>query len=228
MQEFRFDTRKLASIAAAERIVAALRRRLDAQGAASLVVSGGSTPAGCFAELAQSDLPWADVHVFLSDERWTPADSEDSNERLVRETLLQGAAREAELVPMYRDGISVEERCEHFLTELKGLPFPFACALLGMGADGHFASLFPDAENLAEGLDSESSTLCIPVRTAASPYTRVSLTLAALSRSDEAILLIFGDDKWQTLQAAKASANGYPVSRLLRQKRAPVSVYWAP
>ena len=97
-----------------------------------------------------------------------------------------------------------------------------------MGEDGHFASLFPDAENLEEGLDVDSSELSIPVNTAASPHPRVSLTLSALSRSDEILLLMFGDRKREVYEAAKQTANGYPVFHLLRQKRAPVYVYWAP
>ena len=97
-----------------------------------------------------------------------------------------------------------------------------------MGTDGHFASLFPDAENLAEGLDLESRTLCLPVKTAASPHARISLTLAALSRSDEIVLLFFGDEKRVIYDKAKAGNARYPVTRLLRQKRAPVYVYWAP
>ncbi len=228
MEEFIHASREAASVAAAEQIVSALLRRLDAQEKASLVVSGGSTPVGCFTELAQTNIRWSDVRVVMSDERWVSTDSDDSNERLVREHLLRGAAANATLLGMYREGISIEERCEMFAEEIKVLPFPFACTLLGMGADGHFASLFPDADNLAAGLDSESMTLCIPVRTAASPFERISLTLAALSRSDVIVLLLFGDDKWQTFEAAKSSPRSSPVSRLLTQKRAPVNVHWAP
>lgn len=223
-----FDSREAAAIAAAERIAAALARRLDAQGEASLVVSGGTSPAGVFAELARTPLAWPDVHVILSDERWVPADHEDSNEKLVRETLLAGHAQDASLLTVYRAGVTVEERCHELNDELRQAPFPFACALLGMGEDGHFASLFPDAQNLEEGLDVDSSELCIPVSTAASPHPRVSLTLSALSRSDEILLLMFGDSKREVYEATKQAANGYPVSHLLRQKRAPVYVYWAP
>ena len=108
------------------------------------------------------------------------------------------------------------------------MPLPFACSLLGMGADGHFASLFPDAENLGEGLDLESSRMCLPVQTEASPYPRVSLTLSALSRSDEIVLLFFGEEKRRVFEKAKSGNARYPVTRLLRQKRAPVYTYWAP
>ena len=223
-----FDNREDAARAAADRIGESLQRRLDAQGDASVVVSGGTSPAGVFAELASKALAWSDVHIILSDERWVPADHEDSNERLVRDTLLSGQAQEASLLPMYKAGVTIEDRCSELNDELRLAPFPFACALLGMGEDGHFASLFPDAENLDEGLDVDSSELCIPVRTAASPYPRVSLTLSALSRSDEILLLIFGDAKRAVYETAKKDANGYPVSHLLRQKRAPIHVYWAP
>jgi 6-phosphogluconolactonase len=157
-----------------------------------------------------------------------PPEHEDSNEKLVRETLLVGEAQDASLLPVYRPDVTIQERCSEISEELLQAPFPFACALLGMGEDGHFASLFPDAENLQEGLDVDSRQLCVPVQTAASPYPRVSLTLSALSRSDEIVLLIFGDAKRDVYETAKTSTNGNPVSHLLRQKRAPVHVYWAP
>lgn len=223
-----FDNREDAARAAADRMSEALLRRLEAHGEASVVVSGGTSPAGVFAELANRALPWPDVHVILSDERWVPADHEDSNEKLVRDTLLTGEAQHANLLPVYKAGSTIEERCSELNEELRLAPFPFACALLGMGEDGHFASLFPDAGNLDEGLDVDSRLLCVPVTTAASPYPRVSLTLSALSRSDEILLLIFGDGKRAVYEAAKKEANGLPVSHLLRQKRAPVHVYWAP
>ncbi len=225
--DFIFDTREEASVAAAERIAAALRRRLDAGLATSLVVSGGTTPARCFAALADTELNWSDVTIIASDDRWVPADHEDSNEKLIRDTLLVEHAADATLFGYYADDKTFEHRCRELDAEIRFMPFPFACSLLGMGADGHFASLFPDAENLETGLDLESHTLCLPVRTAASPHVRVSLTLAALSRSDEIILLFFGDDKRAVFEEA-VHDDIYPVSRLLRQKRAPVHTYWAP
>ena len=226
--EFLFDTREQASKAAAERIASVLSRRLDQQKAASLVVSGGTTPVDCFAALSETDLDWRRVGVLPSDDRWVPADHADSNEKLIRETLLVGKASEAELLAFYADDVTVEEQAALLDENIRFVPFPFACCLLGMGADGHFASLFPDADNLDEGLDLESTTLCLPVRTAASPHARISLTLAALSRSDEIILLIFGDEKRAVYDRARDGDEQFPVTRLLRQKRAPVHLYWAP
>ena len=226
--EYFFDTREQASQAAAERIIALLSKRLDAQSAASLVVSGGSTPVQCFAALAAADIDWDRVHVLLSDERWVAPGDADSNEKLVRDTLLQDRAASATLWPYYDADATIDDRCLALDETIRTLPFPFACSLLGMGEDGHFASLFPDAENLAQGLDYEGPDLCLPVTTAASPHPRISLTLTPLSRSDEIVLLIFGDRKREVYEQAKASGNTYPVAHLIKQKRAPVRVFWAP
>ena len=226
--EFEFETREEASIAAAERIRNALAHRLENQKAATLVVSGGTTPARCFQELAHLEIEWDRVNVLASDDRWVPADHEDSNEKLIRSRLLINGASIAGLLPFFKADTSIEVRCEELDREIRFMPFPFACSLLGMGADGHFASLFPDADNLAEGLDLESQKLCLPVPSEASPYPRVSLTLAALSRSDEIVLLFFGEEKRRIFEKARAGNARYPVTRLLRQKRAPVHVYWAP
>ena len=226
MTEHYFETRLEASTAAANRMAELVAKRLDNNGDASIIVSGGSSPQQCMAALANAPLEWPRVQVLLSDERWVPADHEDSNEKLVRETLLVGPAAAAQFLPVYAAGVSPEERCDELQDPLPILPF--SCSLIGIGADGHFASLFPDAEQLKLGLDVESSRLYVPITTASSPHPRISMTLAAISRSDEIALLFFGDEKLDVYKQAKASTNGYPLSRLLRQKRAPVRLFWAP
>ena len=224
----RYTDREQAARATTDIIADAIERRTDAGEQASLVVSGGSSPGRVFELLAERDLPWSNVHVTLSDERWVAADHGDSNEAMVRSQLLAGAAANAEFHPLYAEGVSIDERAEVLGDELRLMPFPFACSLLGMGEDGHFASLFPDADNLTEGLDADGSNIAIPVATAASPHPRISLTLAALSRSDVIVLLIFGERKLEVLKEALADADAYPVGELLLQKRAPVKVLWAP
>jgi len=226
MTEHRFESRDEASTAAASRIVELLKYRLKHQDQASFVISGGSSPLECFRALSEMPLDWDRVDILLSDERWVPPDHDDSNEKLAREALLVDKASEAQLQPVYAAGVSAEQRCDDLQDPLPVLPF--SCALIGMGSDGHFASLFPDADNLDAGLDVESGSLYIPVATAASPHPRVSMTLAAISRSDEIVLLFFGEEKLAIYEQARADANGFPVSKLLRQKRAPVRVFWAP
>lgn len=228
MEEHVFDDRRLASEAAAEFLAEHLERRLEGQPHASLIVTGGSSPADCYEALSKKELDWDRTNIVLSDERWVPPDSEDSNERLVRETLLKDKAAGAILTPMYADDVSIEEQCERLDETLGPIGVPFSAALLGMGEDGHFASLFPDADNLDVGLDGDTSNYCLPVKTAASPHPRVSLTLAAISRSDAIALLIFGEAKKAVLEDARKHKGKYPVSALIRQKRAPIHVFWAP
>ena len=222
-----FDNRELASQEAATAIAAALRRRLEAQGTASLVVSGGTTPVRCFEHLRGADIDWAGVSLTLSDERCVPAQHADSNARLVREHLLRDRAEKASFFPLFdatKDAALSEQ-------SLRMLPIPFAGVLLGMGVDGHFASLFPDAPELDTGLDADASRLLLPISTNASPHPRITLTLAALSRSDSIILLIFGEEKRHVVERAQGdtgSAGGLPIAYLLRQKRAPLRVIWAP
>jgi len=226
MTEHYFKTRLEASTAAADRMAELLSKRLDNNGNASVIVSGGTSPRQCMAALAEAPLDWQRVQVVLSDERWVPPDHEDSNEKLVRESLLVGPAASAALLPVFAEGVSPEERCDELQDPLPVLPF--SCSLIGIGVDGHFASLFPDAEQLELGLNVDSDRLYVPVKTAASPHARVSMTLAGISRSDEIALLFFGEEKLEVYEHAKTSAEAYPLSRLLRQKRAPVRLFWAP
>jgi 6-phosphogluconolactonase len=220
-------SRDEASVAAAEHIAAALQAQLNSQDDAALIVTGGSSPARCYAELADAELEWSHVHVLLSDERWVPASDPNSNEKLVRKTLLKNNAEEADLVPIYSSDATAAARCLELNELLPAMPLPFACSLLGMGEDGHVASLFPDAENLATGLDENSAHWCIPISTAASPHPRVSLTMKALMNSEQIVLLIFGEAKRAVFERAKSTPDAYPVSQLLSQDRTPVHVFWA-
>lgn len=223
-----FNSRAAASVAAAELIVDSLRARFEDHDAASLIVTGGTGPALCYAALAASDANWAAVNIVLSDERWVPPTDSNSNEKLIRDALLIDNAQDARLLPVYAEHSTPGERCRELDAALATLPMPFVCTLLGMGADGHIASLFPDATNLDAGLDVDNPHWCMPVATAASEHARVSMTLAALLRSDKIALLFFGDVKRDIYEQAKSARADVPVARLLSQTRVPVHVFWAP
>lgn len=225
-----YSQREMASAIAAERIASALRRRLAAGGEAVLVCSGGTTPGRCYDVLSAARLEWSRVRVTLSDERWVSAGDAASNERLVRDRLLRGEAREADFVPLYREGMPPEQGCKALTADADAgrLPRPFACSLLGMGEDGHFASLFPDSAALAAGLDPAGDSLCLPVVTAASELPRVTLTLAPLAESEEIVLLIFGEKKWAVYERARDGDTRLPVAALLASASTPVRVVWAP
>lgn len=223
-----YDSRSEAAIAAGKRIINALHRRLETDDNAALVVSGGTTPAPVFSYMAHKELDWHRVDVLLSDERWVPADHPDSNEKMLRNALDRSRASFARIAPIYDSQKSPEERCSELDDEFGNLPLPFTSVLLGMGDDGHFASLFPNASNSESGLDLQSSISFLPVDTASSPHRRISMTLSALLHSDEILLLISGVEKREVLEQAADPGSELPIAHLLRQMRVPVDVFWAP
>ena len=207
-----------------------LRAAVAARGSASLVVSGGSTPRPLFAALARTPLPWRDVVVTLADERWVPPSHQDSNEALVRRHLLVGEAAAARFVGLWNDTPTPEEghaACERALT---AVPRPFDVLVLGMGGDGHTASLFPGAAELAAGLDRSSHRLCLAVHPTHAPHPRMSLTLPALAASRRVILHLTGATKRQVLDRALADGpeDQLPIRAVLRHATAGVDLYWSP
>ncbi|MBT9556390.1 MAG: 6-phosphogluconolactonase [Myxococcales bacterium] len=185
---------------------------------ASLVVSGGSTPLPFFHALRDRVLPWARVSVLLADERQVPPDHRDSNERLVREHLLTAghAASAATWIPLLEDAIRPL--------------LPFTAVVLGMGADGHTASLFPEAPDRDTLLDPEGTALVAPVTPSIAPHPRLTLTLAALAQSRARFLHITGADKRSVFDAAIASSTAgtarLPIARV--HAAAPLQVFWSP
>lgn len=224
-----FESRQQASFAAAELLSSLLNAGLagDPEDCASLVVSGGSTPGPCFDRLSTRQLDWSRVTVLPSDERWVPGDHPDSNERLIRNRLLKGPASSASILPFHREGIEATRAPVVIEQDLQGLAQPFSASLLGMGEDGHFASLFPDFSGLSEALDPGREARCILVQTAGSPHLRISLTLSALMNSADVVLLIFGEKKRAVLEAALEGGSDYPIESLLKHARKPLTVIWA-
>ncbi len=223
----RYSQREMASVVAARRMQRLLERRLRRERAAAIVVSGGSTPARCFSELSTLALDWERVTIVPSDERWVPGGHADSNDRLLRTALAVGCAAEATVEPLYRAADRPEPVLAELDATLAALPLPFAVTLLGMGADGHIASLFPDAADPEAGLG-DGERRVVAVDTAASPHPRVSLTLPFLSDSAEIVLLAFGQRKRAVIDAARAGDTGLPVGRLLARPGPDLRIVWAP
>jgi 6-phosphogluconolactonase len=222
-----FESRELASRTAAARLADALSRDLQDREEATLIVSGGSSPGDCFRELSGIDLPWNRTHILMSDDRYVDRDHSASNEGMICRELLTGHARAATVVSMYQPDVPVDERCETLEAELINLPRPAAAGLLGMGEDGHFASLFPDFDQLDVGLDPNYERACLPVQTVASPYSRITLTLQYLLNTKELLLLFFGENKRAVFEQALNPKSALPVARLLQQEQTPVHTIWA-
>lgn len=208
-----FASRDEAAAALADDLQNGLSEAVEEKGLASLVLSGGTTPAGMFRLLRQRNLPWERVRVLASDERDVPPGHAERNEAMIRRELLQERAARAELVSLLPPG---------------DIPGYFDELVLGMGADGHTASLFPDSPELDKALLSSDALEWLT--TPSSPVRRISLTPRALLQSGRISLLFFGADKRAVYEKARAGTDlrEYPVRIALRQERVPVTVYWAP
>lgn len=209
------------------RIGEALRRAVAERGHATLVVSGGSTPRPLFKALSAMELPWHSVRITLADERWVDVEHPDSNERMVRRHLLRGPASRAEWVSLVSGHETPDAALETIAQRLDALPRPFDVVLLGMGLDGHTASLFPGAAALAKGLDPTTPSPCIAVHPPAAPHPRMSLTAQALADSRWRVLHLRGDAKWRVYRQAVAPGpvNDLPIRGLIRTG---LDVYWSP
>lgn len=230
VHEHLFPDRQALAHALSGEIEVDLEEAIEVRGAGSLVVSGGGTPVRLFGQLRDEKLDWSKVRVTLADERWVETSADASNERLVRETLLVGPAAAAHFVGLKNPAPTPEAGADWATRALTRVPRPFDVVLLGMGDDGHTASLFPGSMALARALDPAAAPACIAVNALAPPHARVSLNLAALLDSRRIVLHIEGESKWQVYQRARqpGPATELPVRAILHQKEVPVDVYWAP
>ncbi len=216
----------------ADDIIARLGSGVAARGAASFVASGGTTPGTLFDTLAERDAPWDRVFVTLSDERWVPPTSDASNEKLIRTRLLRGKASAAHFVPMKTDHAHPRDAEITVSAAIAVMPLPFDITLLGMGDDGHTASMFPGSDGLEQALDTHSPLLVRGIHPANIEKTgeRMSLTLRAILDSRLVVILIRGDAKLDTYRAALEGddVRAMPIRAVLQQSATPVQVYWAP
>ncbi len=212
--------------ALANHLAAQLKTAIARRGQAGLAVSGGSTPKRMFELLSQQELEWSKVWITLVDERWVTPDSPDSNEGLVRRHLLRGQATTANFVPLKSDHDNAEDGLQAVSEGLHEVPLPFTAVILGMGGDGHTASWFPQAANLAALLDPAGTETVAATHPVTAPHQRITLTFPAVLNSEEILLHIAGESKRTILE--QAVAEGYPVASILSQSSTPATIWWAP
>ncbi|QIB65417.1 6-phosphogluconolactonase [Kineobactrum salinum] len=221
-----FDSREELDRTLASTLAASLRSTLEQQSRGSLALSGGSTPRGMLRQLAGMALAWARVDLSLVDERWVEPRDPDSNERLLRENLLQGPAASARFTGLKSPGDDIGHAAELASRRLAALQQPFTAVVLGMGADGHTASWFPQAANLAALLDRQGQARFAATEPVTAPHRRLTLTLAAVLNSHHIHLQLTGADKRAVLESAVPDSR--PVASILTQTRTPVTIWWAP
>ena len=228
MSMLKFENTSALDAALTTKVSDLLKAAIAAEGKASLVVSGGRTPVGFFHLLSQCELEWSKVTIALADERWVNADDAASNEKLVRENLLINEAHKAEYLAFKTDAenaLDAEAECQRRLNALGR----FTVVILGMGDDGHTASLFPGADALSAGLALNSGRSCIAVTPTEAPHERISMTLPRLLNTERLIVHISGQNKQKVLDQANAGNNveELPIRAILQQTQVPAAVFWA-
>ncbi|PBQ18465.1 6-phosphogluconolactonase [Pseudomonas congelans] len=221
-----FDTAQQLADALAETVAERLKQAISENGLATLVVSGGRSPVAFFQRLAAQPLEWSKVVISLADERFVPTEHADSNAGLLQRHLLQGPVAKAKFLGLYNVASSVEEAAQAADQALAELP-PIDVLILGMGDDGHTASLFPNSPNLSEALDLQGERRCLPMLAPSVPHQRLTLTRRLLASARSSILSVSGQAKLDTLRTALAGDDlaEMPVRAFLNPS---LEIYWCP
>jgi len=228
--EHKFASGEALADALAQSVADDLRAGIAAHGAALLAVSGGTTPGRFLTRLSAQPMPWDRVTVTLADERWVDLEHARSNEAVIRHALLRHEAAEARFVPMHVHADTPEAAWPMVEAAFDALPYPFDAIVLGMGNDGHCASLFPDGDRTREAMDLARPARVLPIRAPSQPEPRVTLTLASLRATRRLYLHIEGAEKRATLDRALSEPDAvrlYPIRAVLEASLVPMNVYWS-
>src|SRR5271156_2740491 len=186
------------SRALSRQLAAHLSMAIAARGLASLVVSGGKSPIKMFELLRAENLDWSRVCVALADERWVDPTDPDSNEKLVRDVLLKESAAAARFTGLKNGAPTPDLGAVSAWETFARVPRPFDAVVLGMGDDGHTASLFPRSPNLPSALNPAAVPGCVGMWSPVAPHPRLSLNFSALLDSRRIVLSLTGEQKWNT------------------------------
>ena len=224
MNLIEYPDRDMMMIDVADQLASALNEALLVNDVASFAVPGGTTPGPIFDVLSAVDLDWARVRVMLTDERWVPDTSDQSNTKLLKERLLVGKAASAGFAPFYKDGAAPQD-CISTLTDELADYLPISVLVLGMGADMHTASLFPGADGLEDALNTTEAHVFATNVSGVETAQRISLTGHVLKGAMSKHLVITGADKRVALEQAQSL--GDPLRAPIASVLAGTTVHWA-
>jgi 6-phosphogluconolactonase len=222
MKFIEYADRELLTIGLADVLAGELSTALRHNDQASFCVPGGTTPAPVFEFLSGVSLDWDRVVVFPNDERWVPENSDRSNARMLRASLLQNRAAAARFLPLYDASVDPDASLDAVAATITP-HLPISVLLLGMGADMHTASLFPGADNLERALASDAPVL-MPMRAPEAGELRVTLTAPVLAQAMTTHILITGTQKRQALEKAQHLTE---IEAPVRSVSANATVHWA-
>ena len=203
---------------------------VDARNASLIALPGGTTLEPIFQSLAAKKLPWKQVTIIPTDERLVPMDDERSNVRGIAKTFLPNGAR---VIPIAADIADYRLAGNSADARLQDLPWPPDLVWLGMGEDGHTASLFagPDLQNALDAPKARRAVGVMPdPMPSDAPVPRVTLTRAAILSARTMLITITGDAKRELLEGAIADGQSskLPIGRLLAEAEQPIDIHWAP
>lgn len=205
------------------------------QGRASFMVSGGSTPAPLYKTLARRSMSWPKIDVALVDERWVETDNKSSNQAFIEKTLLTHNAAKVKFTGLKSKENCIEQGLKNATEQYDSLTSPWDLTILGMGTDGHTASIFPESEGTHDALNEQSQQMLSAITAKPSKVTgdnlkRITLSKYGLLKSKQIVLLITGEEKLSVYRKAlkEADYSKMPVSAVLQQNTVPVQVFWAP
>ena len=225
-----FSTRNELDVTLAQSVSEILAQAIKLKGKASIAVSGGSTPKGFFKVLSLSDIDWSKVTITLADERWVAIDSQDSNTRLVHENLLQHNAAAAKFFYLKQGEEFSEETLIDLNIAAKATLLPLDVLILGMGEDGHTASLFPCSDEINVALDEKNDAALMKVQPKTAPHQRISFTFASLITSKNIFLHSCGEGKKRVLTQALNGDDAFemPIRAFLQHPSLNTQIFWAP
>ncbi|MHB1467602.1 MAG: 6-phosphogluconolactonase [Solirubrobacteraceae bacterium] len=212
------------AVRASEEIARLLRHALERRGVAHLALSGGTTPGRTYELLAREDVLRADVHIWFADERCVPPDDEESNHLLAERTLLSPARVPAKRVHRMLGELGPSEGAARYTEELTSAicageseaPPALDVVVLGIGTDGHVASLFPGAP----ALEAPQAEICLGVEDSPKPPAqRMTLSLSTLRAARRCVLLATGAGKADAMSAAMGAESRHVPASLLRRER---------
>lgn len=186
-----------------------LSSSIEKKGTASFVVSGGTSPIKVFDQLSNVDLPWSKVHITLVDDRLVEPKNHNSNQKLISEYFLKNKAKTARFFPL----------SENLIFKKDIFKLPFDVTLLGMGEDGHFASLFPNMIDNFDALNIQADFKIFKTSPHGVPFLpRITMNLSLILNSEIIILLVKGKRKLKVLNEAYSNEK-LPIHYLLNNKR---------
>lgn len=223
------DTDEFAAAVAGD-IQFVIESALDARGSAVIALAGGNTPLPAYRQLAEAKLDWKKVTIVPTDERIVPLGDDLSNVTALAKIFLPKGARVKPIVPTATDDYKVAGRSADAL--MQDLHWPLDLCVLGMGSDGHTASIFPGPD-FDEALNGPNERRALGVMPdplpPEAPVARVTLSRHAIAGSRALLIAITGDAKRKVLEEAIAAgaSSPLPIGRVLADVELPVDVHWA-